>query len=69
MDNDVSKKKDLVINNVLYANYIIDNQVLYLKIRKNIVRDDKRASEDLLINLISLIERKKIREAAYLNIK
>lgn len=69
MNNDTSKKKELVINNVLYAHYLIENKILYLKIRKNIIKDDKKKSEDYLIDLISLIERKKVAYAAYLNIK
>lgn len=69
MNNDTSKKKELVINNVLYAHYLIEDQVIYLKIRKNIIKDDKKKSENFLIDLISLIERKKVSYAAYFNIK
>lgn len=69
MNNDTSKKKELVINNVLYAHYLMEKGVLFLKPRKDIVKGDKRKSEDFLIQLISLIERKKIPYVAYLNIK
>jgi len=69
MNNDTSKKKELVINNVLYAHYLIENQWIYMKIRKNIIKDDKKASENFLVDLISLIERKKVSYVAYLNIK
>lgn len=69
MSEDVSKKKDLVINNVVYATYLIEDRVLYLKVRKNIIKEDKARSESYLIDLISLIERKKVSYAAYLNTK
>lgn len=61
--------KSLIINDVLYAHYIIEGSALYLKIRKNIVKNDKGKSEDLIIEIISLIERKKIPYVSYLNIK
>lgn len=69
MNIDTSKKKELIINGVLYAHYLIENSWMYLKVRKNIIKDDKKKSETFLFDLISLIERKKVSYVAYLNIK
>lgn len=63
------KPKELTINGVLYAHYIIENRTLYLKTRKNIVPNDKIKSENYFIAIISLIERKEINIVSYLNIK
>lgn len=69
MNDDISKRKELVINNVLYAHYLFEKGVLFLKSRKDIIRGDKRKSEDFLVQIISLIEKKKMPYVAYLNIK
>lgn len=67
MDNDTSKKKELVINGVLYAHYIFEKDVMWLKVRKDIVPGDRAESENLIIELISLVEKKKVPIVSYLN--
>ena len=69
MNNDTSNKKELIINGTLYAHYIIEKEVMWLKVRKDIIPGDKGKSENYLIELISLVERKKIPYVSYLNIK
>lgn len=69
MNQDTSKKKELTINGIVYAQYIIEKDVMWLKVRKDIVPGDRAESENLLIELISLVEKKPIPLVSYLNIK
>jgi len=62
--------KPLTINDVVYAHYFIEGGVLYLKVRKDIISKKRKESEGFIIQLISLIERRKLFEyMSYLNIK
>ena len=63
------KIKLLKINNAVYAKYLIEGNVLYLKMIKKILPDDAGASENYLITTISLIEKKQFSLSAHLNIK
>lgn len=67
MNQDTSKKKELTINGTVYAQYIIEKDVMWLKVRKDIVPGDRAESENLLIELISLVEKKSIPLVSYLN--
>lgn len=69
MDNDTSSKKELIINGTLYAHYLIKGNVMWLKMRKDIIPGNKKKSEDYIIELIGLVEKKKIPYVSYLNIK
>jgi len=69
MNQDVSNRKELVINGILYADYLIEGGMLFLKMRKNIIGDDAKRSEDLMVEIISGIERKRVKYMAHLNIK
>ena len=61
--------KPLTINNVVYAHYVIEGEMLHIKVREQLIPNDKQKNEDLLIELIGFIEKKKLPYAAYLNIK
>lgn len=69
MNQDISNTKELVINAILYAHYIIEDGTLFIKLRKNIIKDSYGKSEDLMVQIISLIERKRVEYVAHLNIK
>ena len=59
--------KKLIINDKIYAYYQIDGNILYFKMLIELL-EYKSDSENYLINLIQLIEKKKIYVTAYLNI-
>lgn len=69
MDNDTSNKKELVINGVLYAHYLIEGKAMWIKVRKDIILGDGNKSQDFLVELIQLVEKKKLSYVSYLNIK
>lgn len=55
--------KELKINNEVHANYVIDENILFLKPRKDVL------SEDIMSEMIIQLERVRIKSTAYLNIK
>lgn len=59
--------KKLIINDKIYAYYQIDGNILYFKMLIELL-EYKSDSENYLINLIQLIEKKKIYATAYLNV-
>jgi len=61
--------KELTINGVLYAKYEPSGDILFLKMIENIIPDHARESEDCVIALIGLLERKEFTSCAYLNVK
>lgn len=61
--------KELTINNIVYAKYLINGGTLHFKMMKKIIANDNEASEDILTQIISSIERKKFSYMAYLNVK
>lgn len=73
MDNDTSKKKELVINGTLYAHYLIDkagpDECMWLKVRRDIIPENPEKSQTYLIELIFLIEGRRIPFVSYLNIE
>jgi hypothetical protein len=64
--------KQLIINNVLYANYEYDaeKEILFLKVEKNdsIAEESKGDYEEFIAEIIGLIEEVEIKQLAYLNI-
>lgn len=66
MENE--KPKELIIDNVVYAKYLIEEDIVYMKMLKEIIPGDGMASENDLIQKISILEGKKFSHAAYLNI-
>ena len=63
--------KSVIINNVLYAKYAIDEEleVLFLKVVKDIVKDNDYVNEQTFEAIIAAIEPdKKFEGIAYLNI-
>lgn len=63
-----TKTKSLVINGVTYAKYEIEGDLIFLKVVKDIVLGNETASEDIIISIIELVEKKKITRSAYLNV-
>lgn len=59
--------KKLIINDKIYAYYETDGNLLYIKVLIQLL-DNESDSENYLINLIQLIEKKKFYATAYLNI-
>ena len=68
MDNNIENTKDLNINGVIYAKYQIENDMIFINVQKNIIKDNAGESEDYLVFLISMIEDKQFSSAGYLNI-
>ncbi len=69
----MSERKKLIINNVLYAEYemgeLEEVDTLFLKLRKEIVPGNIRASEDVCQLIIAALEKKDFDYVAYLNIE
>lgn len=60
--------KTLKINNIIYAHYEIEGDVLFLKMRKQIVPEDDMESEEALATIIGNLENRHFTKLAYLNI-
>ncbi len=73
IESEKCERKKLVINDVMYAEYetqIVNNRdTIFIKVRKEIIPGDEGGSEDLLIDIISLIEQKSFYYSSFLNIK
>lgn len=63
-----SKRKKLIINDILYAEYEIKNEILFLKIREPIMENDIGESEEVCHAIITIIEKQEFKGTAYLNI-
>jgi len=61
--------KNLTINEIIYARYIIEKNRLYLKVDIYFIETDKLKSENLIIYLIQLVNNIEFFEICYLNIK
>lgn len=63
------EKRKLIINEVLVAEYQLEESILYLKTREPLHRDiDAGYNEFTLAKIIEAIEATPIKELAYLNI-
>lgn len=60
--------KDLNINGIIHAKYIIDKEILYLKCLVNFFKKDLTSSEYICIEIIKCIEEQKFKTVAYLNV-
>jgi hypothetical protein len=62
--------KYLSINNVRYAQYEIEGSTLFMKMIVQIIPGDgnERQSEDLLIHLIQLVEKRNFFTVSHLNV-
>lgn len=61
--------KDLNINNIVHAKYIIDKGILYLNCTQKFFKKDLTESEQICIWLIKLIDEEKFNTVAYMNEK
>lgn len=61
------KTKDLIINGIIYAKYEISKNILFIKVLKNLVKNEID-NENVLCNIIQLVEKKKFKLMSYLNI-
>ena len=70
MDNNVINMKELNINGKTYAKYEMVDTILFLKVIIQIVegKGNEGKSEDLLIHIIQLIEKRMFHQVAYLNV-
>lgn len=59
--------KRLIINDILYAVYLIEDDVIYLKMIRKVIPDNALVSENLLIAIVQSIEETKFTRASYLN--
>lgn len=61
---------ELVINGKTYAKYDMYNSTLFLKMIEQIIpgTGNEQASEDLLIHIIQLVEKKQFQTVSYLNV-
>lgn len=55
--------KKLIINGKEYAKYEIEGDILYLK-----VLDEMEPHEDVIISMISIVEKRQFSASAYLNV-
>lgn len=62
------KTKKLIINQKVYAEYVTEDEIIYLKTREKLNFCTPVKSEDIIIQIISSIENKLFSHAAYLNI-
>ena len=68
MEINTENIKELNINGVVYAKYLIENDIIFINVMKNIIKESAGESEDYLIFLISKIEDKQFSMASYLNV-
>ena len=61
-------ERELIINNVLYAKYILEGNHVFLKMIQEVEPESAQKSEDWLIMVIQGIEHTKIEKASYLNV-
>lgn len=61
------KIKSLIINDVLYAEYIIENDTIFLKMLRMVIPDNARVSENMLISIVQDVENTKFQRASFLN--
>lgn len=59
--------KQLTINGVIFAEYLIENDTIFLKMLKKIVPSNAQVSENVLILIAQSLEEKKFERASYLN--
>lgn len=59
--------KQLIINEILFAEYTVDSETVFLKMIRRPIPGNDLASEGLLITLIESVENIKFQRASYLN--
>ncbi len=68
MEDNIDGIKTLTINGVMYAKYLMEGDLLYLNVNKATSPNNVAQFEDFIADIVSLIERKKFKGLAYLNI-
>lgn len=68
MEDNVENIKELNINGVVYAKYLIENGIIFINVTKDIIEGNKKESEEFLILLISKLEDEPFSSAGYLNL-
>lgn len=65
----IKQHKKLVINDVVYAYYTIENGHMYFNMQKPIIKNASvKQSENMLIHIIQEIEEVKLHTVSFLNI-
>lgn len=59
--------KSLIINDIVFAEYIIEDDIIYLKMIRKVIPENDLVSENLLISIVQSVENATFTRAAYLN--
>lgn len=59
--------KSLIINDIVFAEYIIEDDTIYLKMIRKVIPSNDQVSENLLISIVQSVENATFTRAAYLN--